>query len=210
MAEKCGAKTRSGTDCGRPAGWGTDHSGIGRCKNHGGSTPNHKRAAQKEIARRECATLGLAVEIDPGEALIQELWETAGNVAFYRELVQQLPMHPEPDAYVDGEGGGHWKRGDAGVYGRSYHVSGIPTGEAKPHVLVALYNEERKHLAAVAAAALKAGVDQRRVELEQQRGALIADVFRRVFADPELGLEPEKRRQAMTTAARHLRLVAGG
>jgi hypothetical protein len=28
----CGAKTRSGGQCGRPAGWGTNHPGIGRCK----------------------------------------------------------------------------------------------------------------------------------------------------------------------------------
>lgn len=35
----CAAKTRSGTLCQRPAGWGTDHVGIGRCKLHGGATP---------------------------------------------------------------------------------------------------------------------------------------------------------------------------
>ena len=27
------------------AGWGTDHPGIGSCKFHGGSTPNHRTAA---------------------------------------------------------------------------------------------------------------------------------------------------------------------
>jgi len=32
----CGAKTRAGTPCRRPAGWGTDHVGEGRCKLHGG------------------------------------------------------------------------------------------------------------------------------------------------------------------------------
>ena len=32
----CGAKTRTGTPCRRPAGWGTDHVGEGRCKLHGG------------------------------------------------------------------------------------------------------------------------------------------------------------------------------
>jgi hypothetical protein len=34
----CGAKTRDGTPCAHPAGWGTDHPGVGRCKLHGGST----------------------------------------------------------------------------------------------------------------------------------------------------------------------------
>lgn len=32
----CGAKSRRGTPCRRPAGWGTDHQGAGRCKLHGG------------------------------------------------------------------------------------------------------------------------------------------------------------------------------
>ena len=34
----CGAKTRAGTPCKRPAGWGTDHVGNGRCKLHGGKS----------------------------------------------------------------------------------------------------------------------------------------------------------------------------
>ena len=34
----CGAKTRAGTPCRRPAGWGTDHVGEGRCKLHGGKS----------------------------------------------------------------------------------------------------------------------------------------------------------------------------
>lgn len=34
----CGAKNRSGQPCKRPAGWGTDHVGSGKCKLHGGSS----------------------------------------------------------------------------------------------------------------------------------------------------------------------------
>lgn len=35
----CGAKTRSGGTCQKPAGWGTDHAGVGRCRLHGGKSP---------------------------------------------------------------------------------------------------------------------------------------------------------------------------
>ena len=36
----CGAKTKgSGEPCQRPAGWGTDHPGVGKCKLHGGASP---------------------------------------------------------------------------------------------------------------------------------------------------------------------------
>lgn len=39
MAEYCGAKTRNGSYCKRPAGWGTYHVGEGKCKLHGGASP---------------------------------------------------------------------------------------------------------------------------------------------------------------------------
>jgi hypothetical protein len=163
------------------AGLGTDHPGVGRCKRHGGCTESHQQAASVELARQECDRLGVPIQVDPAEALILEVWEAAGNVAFYRQLVQELPTHPEPDHYVtpdfkeeglidplpEGDEEPHWVRGKPGVYGPTYHQSGIPTGEAKPHVLVQLYNDERKHLVSVAAAALKAGVEERRVRMAE-------------------------------------------
>jgi hypothetical protein len=48
---KCGAKNRSGNPCRRPAGWGTDHPGSGRCKLHGGlSTGPKSPEGKKKIA----------------------------------------------------------------------------------------------------------------------------------------------------------------
>lgn len=46
-SEICGATTRDGSKCQRPAGWGTDHD-DGRCKQHGGKggrPPKHGRYA---------------------------------------------------------------------------------------------------------------------------------------------------------------------
>ncbi len=46
----CRAKTRAGTPCKRPAGWGTDHPGTGRCKLHGGKStgpPSNNKNAVK-------------------------------------------------------------------------------------------------------------------------------------------------------------------
>jgi hypothetical protein len=37
MKPQCGAKTRSGGQCKKQSGWGTDHVGEGRCKLHGGN-----------------------------------------------------------------------------------------------------------------------------------------------------------------------------
>lgn len=55
----CGAKTRLDGACKRPAGWGTDHVGEGRCKLHAGSSPGrpliHGRYSlkhRKSLARK--------------------------------------------------------------------------------------------------------------------------------------------------------------
>lgn len=39
MTAICGARTRRGSLCQQPAGWGTEHPREGRCKLHGGATP---------------------------------------------------------------------------------------------------------------------------------------------------------------------------
>jgi hypothetical protein len=41
-AKRCDARTRKGTFCSHPAGYGTDHLGRGRCRYHGGSTPSQR------------------------------------------------------------------------------------------------------------------------------------------------------------------------
>lgn len=206
---KCGAKGRSGNPCSRPAGWGTQHVGAGRCKLHGGSTPTHAAAASKELARQACTKLGIPIDTHPAEALLREVCETAGNVQFYRSLVQELPTHPEaPEVdYVDEDGKAHYTAGEPGVYGPTYHVSGIATGEAKPHVLVQLYNEERKHLLAATTAALKAGCDAKRVQIEEDKATQLADVLRS-FAIA-LGHDPSS--EIVRTAFRaQLSVIAGG
>ena len=52
IAGQCGAKTRAGTPCAQPAGWGTDHVGWGRCKLHGGATPTGHRSPHYKHGRR--------------------------------------------------------------------------------------------------------------------------------------------------------------
>lgn len=60
----CAAKTRSGTPCKKPAGWGTDHVGQGRCKLHGGATPI-KHGRYSSIQRPRLRELLDAFENDP-------------------------------------------------------------------------------------------------------------------------------------------------
>jgi hypothetical protein len=79
----CGARARStGKPCGRPAGWGTSHQGYGSCKLHGGCTATGIKAAEHAMAEQAIITYGLPREVDPHEALLEELHRTAGAVAY--------------------------------------------------------------------------------------------------------------------------------
>ena len=61
---KCGATTRAGHPCKRPAGSGTDHVGEGRCKHHGGATPI-KHGRYSTITRPRIRELLEQYENDP-------------------------------------------------------------------------------------------------------------------------------------------------
>ena len=191
-AETCGAQRANqppGTLCNNVAGERTQHLGVGRCYLHGGSTETHNKAAQVELARRACDRLGIPIEVSPVEAILNAVYESAGNVEFYRSLVAQLPVHPEDDEIVgvNDKGSPIYKRGEAGIYGRTYHVSGIPTGEAKKNILVQMYDEERDRLAKYVHEAVTLGIEERRVQLEENRAV---EVFRAVtLAFAAMGLE---------------------
>lgn len=173
----CGARRRqqpegrSDATCKRPAGWGTDHAGSGTCKLHGGSTRNSKKAAQKAVAKTAARTLGLPVEIDPAEALLQEVWRSQGHVIWYGEVVAQLRKSDVGWGITKEKRGGD----DWGT-----------TNEAKVNIYVALYNEERKHLARVSAEAIKAGVEQKRLDLETHRAELVVGMLGSIFDGLEL------------------------
>lgn len=184
----CAAKTKRGGTvstktgktvplyCHKQAGWGTEHPGHGACRLHGGNTPNAKLAAEKSEAKAAVRTLGLSVQVDPMTALMDELHRTAGHVAWLAGQVQQLEhTAPGQDSQLYGPVGGG--------------QGGFP--EFKPHVLVGMYNEERKHLTQVAATCIKCGIAERQVRLAEQTGQLIADVINGTLED--LGLKGDKR-----------------
>ncbi|MEU8199505.1 hypothetical protein AB0C10_37550 [Microbispora amethystogenes] len=167
---KCHGRKRDegGGYCHRPAGWGTDHPGTGRCKLHGGATPNHGTAARQEQARRAVVTYGLPREIDPAAALLEEVHRTAGHVAWLNARVSEME---EADLV--------WGVTEE-VDKSSGEFPGTDTTKAaKPNVWLELYRQERKHLVDVSAAAVRAGVDAALVRLTEQQGAILAGVVSR-------------------------------
>jgi hypothetical protein len=108
-------------------------------------------------------------------------------VIFWQTLVEQLdPGMTRSD--VDEETGE--SRIIEGVAGRTFHVSGRPTGEAKPHIFVVCWERERDRWRDCCVAALKAGVDERRLRLEEtETQALFQAQARACVA---AGLTPEQ------------------
>jgi hypothetical protein len=191
---RCGARKRQGGGtCTQAAGWGTDHPGVGACKLHGGAMPNHRIAAQREIAARAVVTYGLPREVDPRDALLEEVHRTAGAVDWLRGQVEAL----DTDAVTWGI---TEERSSTGKDGDS------TTQAAAVNVWVQLYQQERKHLVDVCKAAISAGIEERRVRLAEQQGALLAGVIRGILGD--LDLTPAQAARVSEVVPRHLRAMA--
>lgn len=189
----CGAAKKTGGLCARPAGWGTPHPGRGKCKLHGGSTRNHVAGAQREEAKEAVALYGLPTEIDPHEALLEELRRTVGHVRWLERVIRA----------------GRLEKGES------------PTGKARvvkldqatfaagdqPSVWMELYHHERKHLRDIAKTCIDVGIEERRVRLAEQAGEELAELIRGVLTDLGVPLSDPKTREVVT---RRLTLLEGG
>lgn len=185
VAQQCEATAKAtGERCARKA-----IAGGTVCRVHGGAAPAVKAAAARRVeeakAAAAVATLGLRRDISPTDALLEEVQWTAGHVAWLRTKVQELDEQPSREVEdSDGElvdlGGQH-----SLVWGVTKEKTGGDdrgtTQEAAPSVWYVLYERERKHLVAAASAALKAGVEERRVRLAEQQGDLVAGVLRSIL-----------------------------
>lgn len=190
-APRCTATAKgTGQQCKR-----RPHPGSTVCVKHGAAAPAVRAAAARRRAERAAVlaveTFGLPVEVDPHTALLEELHRTAGAVAWLGAVVSDL----DRDAIVwgktrDKEGGE-----DAGR-----------TFEAKPNAWVALWQSERKHLIDVSRECIRAGIEERRVQLAEAAGQELASVLRRVL--DRLELSDAQKSLALTVVPEEFRAVA--
>src|SRR4051794_4482960 len=105
VRSKCGAKTRSGGRCGQAAGWGTPTPGHGRCRLHGGCSPSGRKAAGRAAAVEAVHVYGLPRDIDPHQALRDELSRTNGHVAWLADVIASFETRDELTQRAVGDAG---------------------------------------------------------------------------------------------------------
>jgi hypothetical protein len=98
----CNARKKNGEACRAFAGQGTKHPGSGKCKFHGGSTPNHDKRAVTMDLKRRMVTLGEPIEdVTAVGALLSELYSSAGHVAWLRQQISA--MSPDELGTIEGQ-----------------------------------------------------------------------------------------------------------
>jgi fumarylacetoacetate (FAA) hydrolase family protein len=150
---------------------------VGRCKLHGGCTPNHVRAAENVLAERAVQAFGLPREVEPHQALIEELHRSAGWVAWLGEKVSA--------------------EGEDALTTTAFGEDAAFTVHSPYYELLA---EERKQLTKVAQACIAAGVEERRVRVIEQGAAFAAQAIRATLAHLGLDLEAPEVKAAVTSA----------
>ena len=167
------------------------------CIKHGGAAPQVRAKANRRLQEAEAAlavqTLGGRRDITPTEALLDEVQWTAGHVAWLRSKVQEL----------DSEGGSELTWGT--VKEKRDFDKHETTEAAQPSIWYVLYHREREHLVRVCAAALRAGVEERRVQLAEHQGSLLASAITRIL--DALHLTPTQAELVPTVVPQILRQI---
>jgi hypothetical protein len=195
VTPKCGGKNRQGKPCGNSAGYKTDHPGSGNCHFHGGSSPNGRKHAMEEQARKAVETYGLPRDISPTDALLEEVRYSAGHVAWLRAKVAEL----EAQDLV-------WGVTEEVDKNASEFAGTDTTRAAAVNMWLELYFRERKHLLDLTKTAISVGIEERRVRLAEAQGSLMNDVIRRILA--RLSLTPDQSRLLPVVVPEELRRAA--
>lgn len=185
----CGAKKKNGDPCGAsPA------RGHVRCRRHGGATRQAKNKAHERNVRAQAEThlrsLGYqpdAENVDPAEALLRLVSDKHREVAWLRMQVDHIqagaPDEPSPL-----------------VWGKTKHEEGInsqgpvnvDTYEADLNIHVRWLHQAEDQLARYATAALKAGVEQRQLEIKETEALAFVGALNQIFTMLNLSADQQK------------------
>jgi hypothetical protein len=159
--QRCNATNREGDPCKRSAELGTPV-----CYFHGGKAPQTlavaDRKKKEQSAARIVEILGLPRDIDPHEALIEELSRSAGNVAWLQSVLNDQGM----DALTESTMGGR-----------------------KTSVWYRMWTAERDRLTKVSAECARAGVQERRVSVIEENARQMSQLVRGILHELQIPID---------------------
>lgn len=199
MAQRCTSTSkRTGNQCGA---WAIP--GLTVCQWHGGATKAAQakatRTLERNAAQAAATRFGVPIDTTPQQALLDEVQRAAGMVAYYGTKAEEI-AHRDTAALIRGVTREEAREG--------FQAGNTRVIEAAPNMWLTLWNDERDRLVRVSAAAIKAGIEERRVQLAEQQGQLIAAVIRRVL--DRLHLTPIQQTLVGEVVPAELRALAQG
>lgn len=179
---RCGGKKKQGGGfCTQPAGWGTDHPGVGCCKLHGGCTPNQSAAAVRQKAEADARQVLADLEVAPVGDPFAALLRLAGQVLAWQEATARLVNELETVRY----------RG--------------ANGAEQLRAEVVLYERAMDRAATVLAVIGRLNIDERLTRISEQQANMIYGAV--MTALRVAGLSPEQQDRVKPEIARQLRAV---
>lgn len=192
----CGAlKKADRVPCQHSAGYGTDHVGFGACKFHGGSVSSGRvGAARQEILEYvgKMKALGeIEAGVSPDEAMIEEIARAQSSVEWFDKQIKFMTSD-ENGVPLDGEA-----------------AQAVATSNAFNKIMYQ-WTEQRRLLTTVTSMAVRAGLMQRSIEIQEMQAAAVLTAVLAVVGSPELGLQPQQVDYAKRMIASQLRDLATG
>lgn len=178
------------------------------CIRHGGVSQRRGQRVQ-EFHRQQTMEharemLGLVdYDLTPEEALLQTVRESAANVAFYRARVQEIVGEADLD---DPNHPLIWGVTQNVSTGASATPGDDETSAAGANVWLTLYKEERELLLKASAAAVRAGIAERKIRLAEMGADIIVGRIRQIIN--ALNLTPEQMHQADIVIPKQIVMLA--
>jgi hypothetical protein len=210
-SDLCGADTRTKLPsgkwkpCEKRKGWGTNHLGTGRCKNHGGASPQAEVAGVVHLAKREALVMGTPIDnLRPGEALLECIAIVAGEIRYASERIADL----DPSEAVGPVVTTRPLKEEKGAEHPTERV--YEEGPPALQIWIKVRHEAMDRLVTYEKVAIAAGLEDRRIRIAEAQGSLMAEAVKGILVDLGVADDPRapevvrKHLTRMSTAGREL------
>ena len=159
----------------------------------------------KEQARTLALTLGASIEIDPRDAILQQIHSRAGQAAWWKARVEELAPGQSADALL---------RGTRGVSRTESEMTGFQQGSGTStttdvgpllHLALIEWQKAQTALESLCVQAIKIGIEERLVRATERNSEQFGLLLRAIIDD--LRLSAEQRARVPEVVGRHLRAL---